>query len=421
MREDGIEMSQGDLKRVHVIQQRLERHLGQREASEELALSIRQVRRLEKKFRKLGATGIVHGLRGKVSLRKLPEVLRHKVLRLYQKDYGDFGPTLACEKLWERNRIRISDETLRQWLVQEGIWEVKNRKRYRCWRERKARFGEMVQLDGSHHAWFEDRGEACVLMGYIDDATSRKRGRFYEYEGTFPAMDSLKRYIQRYGIPFSVYLDRHSTYQAKAAPTIEQQLKNEMNLSQFERACKELSIRVIHAHSAPAKGRVERSFRTDQDRLVKAMRLEGIRTIEEANRFLNGYWHAHNQKFSVPARESEDMHRPIPVGLDLDSIFCIKTERVVRNDFTILHEGQLYQLLDPKVGKKVMIEEHFNGRKYVRDQEKRISFRAIQFQAIKAAQTPKIGRRYSPASIPSTHHPWRKPLLPQKPILQQAA
>lgn len=421
MREDRIEMSQEELKRAHVIRQRLEGHLIQKEAAIQLNLSTRQIRRLEERLRSQGEAGMIHGLRGKSSWRKIPEVIRQKVLKIYQRDYYDFGPTLASEKLLERNRIQVSDETLRHWLIGADLWKVKKRKRYRCWRERKARFGEMVQMDGSHHAWFEERRAICTLMGYIDDATGKKRGWFYEYEGTLPAMDSLKRYIKRYGIPMSVYLDRHTTYKACGKPTIEEQLRNEVNLSQFERACKELSIRVIHAQSAPAKGRIERSFRTDQDRLVKELRLEGIKTIEGANQFLLQYWRKHNERFSVSARESVDMHRPVPIGMDLDSILCIKTPRIVRNDFTILHEGVLYQILDKKAGKIVIVEEHTNGKKHLISHGRRMAFKKIQRAPLPKVQQPKKTRKYSEASIPSAQHPWRRWPLSSKPLIQQVA
>lgn len=420
MREDKIEMSQKELKRSHIIQKRLEGHLIQKEAALQLDLSVRHVRRLEERMRDEGERGLIHGLRGKPSFRKVPEKIQQKVLRIYEKDYYDFGPTLACEKLAERNKIQISDETLRHWLIGADLWKVKKRKRYRCWRERKARFGEMIQRDGSHHAWFEARRGICTLMGYIDDATGNKRGWFYEYEGTQPAMDSLKRYIKRYGIPLSVSLDRHSTYKASGKPTIAEELRGEFNLSQFERACKELSIQVIHAYSASAKGRVERSFRTDQDRLVKELRLEGIKTLEEGNGFLNSYWAKHNQRFSVPAREQVDMHRPVPAGMNLDSILCIKTVRVVRNDFTVAHEGELYQILDKKVGNTVIVEEHTNEKKYLTYQGRRIAFKKIQRLPLKTQQ-PKKHWRYSEASIPKAHHPWRRRTLIPKPLTQQAA
>jgi hypothetical protein len=419
MREDSIEMSQKELKRSHIIRQRLEGHILQKEASTVLELSTRQLRRLEERLKTQGERGLIHGLRGKPSLRKIDEKIKQKALAIYRRDYPDFGPTLATEKLWERNRIKISDETLRHWLVEEDLWKVKKRKRYRCWRERKARFGEMIQMDGSHHLWFEDRRDVSTLMGYIDDATGTKRGWFYEYEGTFPAMDSLKRYIKRYGIPMSIYLDRHATYKALGKPTIEEELRGEINLSQFERACKELSIEVIHAYSAPAKGRVERSFRTDQDRLVKELRLEGINTLEEANKFLNAYWPKHNRRFSIPPRETIDMHRPVPCRMNLDSVLCIKTEHTVRNDFTVMHAGEFYQILDKTVGKSVVVEEHTDGKKYVSFKGRKIAFKKIKQPPV-PTQQPKKYKDYNKASIPSPNHPWRRWSIGQKPLNQAA-
>ena len=421
MREDRIEMSQKELKRAHVVRQRLEGHLIQQEASEQLGLSVRQIRRLESKVRSSGEIGVIHGLRGKPSARRIEENIKRKILRIYDRDYYDFGPTLACEKLWERNKIKISEETLRQWLIEKGIWKVRKRKRYRCWRERRARLGEMIQMDGSHHAWFENRREKCVLMGYIDDATGKKRGWFYEYEGTMPALDSLKRYIRLYGIPMSVYLDRYRAYKGQGMPTLQEQLQGErINLSQFERACKELSIEVIHAHSAPAKGRVERSFRTDQDRLVKEMRLEGVNGLEDGNRFLPRYWVKHNQRFAVTAREAVDMHRPVPKGMNLDSILCIKTQRVVRNDFTVMHEGEFYQILDKNAGKVITVEEHTSGKKYLSVKGRRVAFKKIP-RLPKRIEVPQTYRGYNSASVPVANHPWRRRLIASKPLTQQAA
>jgi hypothetical protein len=187
----------------------------------------------------------------------------------------------------------------------------------------------MVQIDGSHHAWFEDRGDPCVLMGYSDDATGDVFGGFYDYEGTMPAMDSFKRYIQKRGLPLKVYLDKHSTYKSTAKATIEEQLEGVGPLSEFERALKELGVEVSHAHSPQAKGRIERLFRTFQDRVIKEMRLRGIKTIEEGNRFLEQYLPLYNKRFSVRPREKDDVHRPLPMGIDLNAILCIKTERTL--------------------------------------------------------------------------------------------
>jgi hypothetical protein len=227
-----------------------------------LSLSIRQTRRIVRRVREEGPQGVVHRLRGKASNRKLPWELKDRVLELYCGKYEGFGPTLAQEKLLELDGICISDETLRCWLMEAGRWKKKRKgKKHRQWRQRKDRVGEMVQVDGSHHKWFEDRGPACVLMGYIDDATGRVYGRFYGYEGTIPAMDSFKRYMRKQGIPMSLYLDKHSTYRSPGEPTIEDELHGREPLSEFGRAVGELGVTLIHAHSPQAKGRVERLFR----------------------------------------------------------------------------------------------------------------------------------------------------------------
>ena len=183
-------------------------------------------------------------------------------------------------------------------------------------------------------------------MGYIDDAAGKTFARFYDYEGTIPAMDSFKRYSKKYGLPMSVYLDKHSTYKSTAKPTIEDELNDVEPLSQFERALKELGVEVSHAHSPQAKGRIERLFRTFQDRVVKEMRLRGIRAIEEGNQFLEGYLPLYNRRFSVCPKEKEDFHGPVPKGVDLDAILCVKTERALRNDFTVAHNKKLYQIED---------------------------------------------------------------------------
>src|SRR3989338_8208657 len=277
--EDIIMVSQRELKRLHIIQKVLNEKLSQVEASEVLLISSRQIRRLVKEVRKEGDRGIAHKSRGKASNRAIAREIKEKAIGLYREKYKGFGPTLLSEKLLELEGIKISKETLRNWLIETGDWEkVRKSRTHRQWRERKHYFGEMVQMDGSHHDWLEGRGSELVLMAYIDDATNRIYARFYDYEGTIPAMESFKHYILKYGIPMSVYLDRHSTYKSTGKPTIEDELANKMPKSQFERALEELGVRVIHAYSPQAKGRIERLFKTLQDRLVKEMRLKGINT-----------------------------------------------------------------------------------------------------------------------------------------------
>lgn len=405
MAEGGIiTMKQGELKRLYIIRQVLDKKLRQTEAADKLALSYRQTKRITKRVKEEGDKGIVHRSRGKSSHNRIALKIKNKVISLCRDKYKGFGPTLATEKLFEIEKIRLSDETLRNWLTQEGLWQRKRKhKEYRQWRERKHYFGEMIQWDGSHHAWFEDRGPWCVLISQIDDATGIKTGQFYPYEGTLPAFSSLKQYIRRYGIPYSIYLDRHTTYKSNKKLSIEDELNNQEFLSQFERAAKELGITIIHANSAPAKGRIERSFKTDQDRLVKEMRLANISSIEEANKFLKKYWRKHNKRFSVKSQEEANFHRPLPKDIFLNAICCKKTEHILRNDFTIQHNKKLYQILDKTVGRKVILEELTRGAIYITYNGRKLKYKRIQRKV--KQDKPKLRNR----AKPSIEHPWRKP------------
>jgi hypothetical protein len=267
----------------------------------------------------------------------------------------------------------------------------------------------MLQMDGSHHDWFEGRGPACVLMAYIDDATSRVYARFYAYEGTIPAMDSFWRYIRKYGLPMTLYADKHSTYKstAKEPERFDRNGHEVESLSQFERAMKELSVAVIHAHSPQAKGRVERLFKTLQDRLVKEIRLRGIGNIADANRFLQHYLPVYNRKFSVVAASTGDLHRPLPEGIDLQRLLCIKTERTVRNDRTIAHERQLYQIdsmIDP--GKKVTVEERLNGMMVIASKGAILQYRQITERP--PMVVPEQKTHYSPRKKTASSYRWKE-------------
>lgn len=408
--EDMITMSQGDLKRLHVVHKAIDRAITQKEASEIIDLSERQIRRIIYRIRKEGDRAIVHRLRGRSSNRAIPEKSKNKILALFKAQYHDFGPTLASEKLFERDKIKINDETLRLWLREEGIPYKERKKRpHRQWRERKSHYGQMVQMDGSHHAWLENRGPWCVFMGYIDDATGIPFGRFYTSEGTNPAMDSLKRYIIRYGIPQSVYLDNHTTYKSPKKQSIEDELNNEIALSQFERAAKELGIDVIHADSPQAKGRVERLFRTFQDRLVKDLRLEKIKTIDEANDHLKVFLPKYAKRFAVIARKADDLHRPIPDGMDIDGILCTKTPRALKNDFTVAHNRKLYQILDNVRTKKLVVEDRLNGSVVIRHKDETLRFKEIMVRPKK--EEPKAAHNFKPRRVYGpvpADHPWRR-------------
>jgi len=406
--EDIIMVRQKELKRLHVIQKVLEKGIKGVEAAEILCLSSRQIRRILKRVRIEGDKGVIHKSRGRPSNRRIANTIRDKIIRRYRCEYSDFGPTLASEKLLERDQLQVSDETLRLWLLESGDWKKRRKARgHRRWRERKSHCGEMVQMDGSHHDWFEGRGPYCVLMSYIDDATGKVFGRFYEYEGTIPALDSFKRYSQKNGLPISVYLDRHTTYKSTAKASIEDDLNEKVPLSEFERALRELEVKVIHATSPQAKGRVERLFRTLQDRLVKEMRLRGIRTIEEGNGFLKQYLPVYNRRFSVPPRERDDLHRSLSNGLNLDAFLCIKTERALRNDFTVAHNKKLYQIEERTRASKVMVHEQINGSLKMTYQDRPLRFKEITTRPVTQEKAP-VRKRIRKPCIPSSNHPWRK-------------
>lgn len=400
--KDIIMLSRREVNRLHIVKKAIEKEIKQREAAEILLLTERQIRRLIKRIREEGDAGIAHKSRGKESNRKIPKKIKSKVIDLYRERYRGFGPTLASEKLEELDGIRVNDETLRKWLIEAGDWKkVRKARGHRQWRERKQHFGEMIQIDGSHHDWFEGRGPKCVFMGYIDDATGKVFGRFYEYEGTYPAMDSFRRYIKKHGIPVSVYLDKHTTYKSPKKAAIRDV---EGPLSQFERAMQEVGVRVIHAHSPQAKGRVERLFRTLQDRLIKEMRLRGIKSIDEANRFLKDYLPRYNRKFAVSAKEKADLHREIPKDIKLDHILCLKTERVVRNDATVAYNSKLYQLKDRVKTAKVVVVETFKGSLVVLAENKVVGFEEITERPKKLHRPKRIQAR-KPITQ-SASHPW---------------
>jgi len=393
--KDIFMMSRKEIKRYQVIRKVIERGIDQQEASEYLGVTDRQIRRIVKRVRSLGEAGVIHKLRGRVGNRQAQAVFKQKVLGLYRKQYWDFGPTLASEKLLDRDGVKVSDETLRLWLIKEGLWQLKKQKKPkdRTRRERKGHFGQMVQMDGSHHDWLEGRGPKLVLMGYIDDATNRFHGRFYDYEGTMPAMGGLKGYIKRYGLPGSIYLDKHSTYKyTRQQRYTDWPFRDEEELTQFARACKQLGIELIFAHSPQAKGRVERVFKTLQDRLVKELRLERINTLEDANRLLQTYLPIFNKKFEVSARSSGDFHRAVDKSVDLDAILSVQTQRFLRNDRTIQHNSQWYQILTKTRAQHVKVHEYLNGQISIKYGKDRLQYKAIEAPQAKRYQS--VARRY---------------------------
>lgn len=417
--KDIISMTQGELKRLHIVRKALDKSITQAEAANIIGRCLRQVRRIVKRVKREGDSGVIHKSRGKPSNRALPGRIKHRALKLYKEKYDDFGPTLASEKLFEIDKIKIDDETLRLWLIEENIPYKQRKKRpHRQWRQRKDHFGEMLQIDGSEHDWFEGRGPECVFMGYIDDATGNPFGRFYPYEGTLPAMDSFKRYVEEYGIPASIYLDKHSTYKSTKKQSIEDQLNNQEHLSHFARAVGELGVNIIYADSPQAKGRIERLFNTFQDRVIKEMRLQGISSIAEGNRFLKRYLPVYAKRFGVKPAKEGDLHRPLTKDIELNKILCKKTECALRNDFTVAYDKKLYQIEDNIRTKKVIVEERTDGSMLIRHKGAILKFKEITARPEKIAQPkPYLPRQ---VYIPPADHPWRRfKINPQYPQYEQ--
>jgi transposase len=417
--KDIISMTQGELKRLHIVRKALDKSITQAEAANIIGRCLRQVRRIVKRVKREGDSGVIHKSRGKPSNRALPKKIKDKALRFYKEKYPDFGPTLASEKLFEIDKIKIDDETLRLWLIEENIPYKQRKKRpHRQWRQRKDHFGEMLQIDGSEHDWFEGRGPECVFMGYIDDATGNPFGRFCPFEGTLPAMDSFKRYVEEYGIPVSIYLDKHSTYKSTKKQSIEDQLNNQEHLSQFARAVGELGVNIIYADSPQAKGRIERLFETFQDRVIKEMRLQGISSIAEGNRFLKRYLPVYARRFGVKPAKQGDLHRPLPKDIELNKILCKKTECALRNDFTVAYDKKLYQVKDNIRAKKVIVEERTDGSMLIRHKGAILKFKEITTRPEKIAQPkPYLPRQ---VYIPPADHPWRRfKINPQFPQYEQ--
>ena len=340
-----LTMSQKEVKKYDIIKKVISKELNGSEAAGLLNLTVRHIRRLKVKVNRDGIKGLIHGSRGKPGNRGIPDDEKQKIIALLHKHYSDFGPLLASEKLAERHGIKRDKGTIRSLMIAEGLWKPKRKKeeQHREWRQRKASKGEMIQYDGSYEHWFEDRGGEYCLLASIDDADSEVWAKFDAHEGVEPTFSYWRGYVERFGKPNSIYVDKFSTYSMNHRLAKE----NPDTLTQFERAMEELNIEVITAHSPQAKGRVENLFKTLQDRLTKELRLNNISTVKEANEFLEKvFLPKFNAKFMVEARSKANLHKKLneQEKNKLDSIFSRQYERVVKNDFTVSHKKSYYQL-----------------------------------------------------------------------------
>lgn len=366
--DERLNMSDGDIDRLRIIREVLDERLQWSEAVEQLGVCERQVARLCAQVRKKGNRGILHGLCGRPSNNRLDEELLGQALSaLHIPRWEKFGPTFAQEQLDDRCGIRIGTETVRKLMILGGLWQPHRRRaKHRAWRERRPCVGMLTQLDGSPHAWFEDRGDPCTLIDYIDDATSRiQHLEFVDEEDTLNLMRTTKTYLRKHGRPVAVYVDKDSIYTVNRTPSIEEQLRAADPITQFTRAMGDLGIRVILAHSPQAKGRVERGFATHQDRLVKELRLEGISNKAEGNRYLREvYIPKHNRRYAVEPAEPIDVHKPLLPSQDLNAILSIQEDRQVYNDSIVRFENRFFLLAeghDLRPGTKVIVQKRLDG------------------------------------------------------------
>ncbi len=401
MRKDIIAMSTKELKRLHLVKKAEEKLITQKEAANMLNVSERQFRRMLSRVRTEGDTGLIHKLREKPSHRKFDPLFSENIVKIYKKEFLGYKPTFFTERLSDEYNITISKESARQILMKEELWTPKKKKcKHRTKRERKHHPGQLVQFDGSVHQWFLGEEGYCVLMLYIDDATSRVYARFYTYEGTIPAMDSFRRYIGKYGIPLALYADRHGTYKNNNKKlSIEEQLQGVLADTQFSRALRELSVSMISAYSPQAKGRVERSFETFQDRLVKELHRHKISSLKDANIFLEKYLKDHNRRFSVKPAQQIDLHRPALPMHTLKKSLCIKTDRSIGKDFTIRHDTHIFQLKEPTISKKASVEDHTNGSTVIRVKGKSIPFSDVTHKHIKHKRLKTTTVNIDPISL----------------------
>lgn len=424
---DFITMSAQDIDRYAVITNLKKGTINGTQAAQQLHLTPRQIRRIKKRFKKDDPKSILHQGRGKESNRKLKQIIVDKIIELLITVYVGFGPTLAAEKLLERDKITISDESLRAIMIKNNLWKAKIRKKnkeHREWRPRKENYGTMEQYDGCYHPWFEDRAPECCLLLAVDDATGKiTKAWFDHHEGIVPTFAFWKGYIEEKGKPSSIYLDKFSTYKInhKAAQD------NKELITQFQRACLTLGIELITAHSPEGKGRVERMFETLQDRLVKELRLQNISDINAANTFMKKtFIPAFNEKFAVvPARPS-DMHRPLTMvdTKQLDSIFSVHSKRVVMNDFTLHFKNKYFQLSQQQpvlVCRKdtVLVEEHTDGVIVLKLRDKKLNYTILPKRPEKVCKL-KIAALVTskPTFKPPADHPWRRQLFTNKVTIQ---
>lgn len=399
------------------------------EAARLLGTSYRQCWRRFRRYEEAGAQGLVHRLRGVCGNRSIVERVKDRIVELYRGLYEGFGPVLFAEKLEAEQEIRIDHETLRRLLIKEGLWTAtkKRKKRHKPWRPRRMHFGELVQMDGSHHRWFEDRGQKCCLMVMIDDATGIRMSLLSEEETTEAAFELLRMWILRYGVPKSLYADKKNVYVACEKDRENARLEGREALTHFGLSCRKLGIEIVRANSPQAKGRVERSNGVYQDRLVKELRLKGIDTIAGANELLaSGFDDDLNRRFAIEPGDGCDYHRSA-TGVDLSEIFSIEHERTLSTNWTLSFENRLYQLASWSANyspakRKVLVRRYLDGSLHMFYRGEEIGFEEFDPGVARKTKTQRRERSLAASGkppLPSPDDPWKTPWSAKQLLKQQ--
>lgn len=412
-----ISMSAKERRRLEVFGRVGSKELTLVKASELLGLSYRQAKRIWHRYRIDGDNGLTHRSRGRASGRAISASVRDRVLEVYREKYADFGPTLASEYMASDDGLTVAVETLRRWLNEAGLRPSRDRGvRHRRRRPRREHVGKLVQMDGSHHDWFEGRRDWAVLMVMVDDASNRTYARFFEGETTFASMEIFERYVGAWGLPHALYVDRAGIYRPAREATVAEELRGEEPATQFGRAMRELNVGLVLAHSPQAKGRVERMNGTLQDRLVKGLRLSGIADMEKANGYLESkFLPVFNARFTVPPTRTADLHRRVPRGCQLGNILAVQESRVVQKDWTLSWQGRCLQLTVANrkhslVGKSVTVVERRDGSLALVWRKRELPFEELAKRPAKASQEGRTGPKgvNRGGRRPPADHPWRK-------------
>ncbi|MEI7903686.1 MAG: ISNCY family transposase [bacterium] len=394
-------------------------------AAEMMQMSYRQAKRIWRRYRQEGDAGLVHRSRGRHSNRMRPAAEQRRVLTLYAKRYAGFGPLLASEHLAEDHGLAVDHETLRRWLLSAGLWKARCRRAaHRVARERRPRQGDLVQIDGSEHDWFEGRGPKSVLMVMIDDATNTTLARFYPAEDTAAAYDIFARYVSRYGLPVALYPDRDSIYICTRESSLSEELADVGPETQFARAMRELGVDLIPAYSPQAKGRVERRHGLFQDRLVKEMRLRGLGTIAAANDYLDGSFLAMvNTRYTVQPRDPASGHLPRPSAKTLALVLSWQEPRSVAKDWTLRWRNRRLQI-DARhaalglPGRRVVVVERRDGTLAILYHGRQLTFRDAPAPTIPRPRPVATQPPRAPRKPPAANHPWRRAALLHRPVFR---